>query len=399
MVGITNKDRLHTKIFHAVHRRNLLYNTCWEDPALDRIALNLSPSDRLLVITSVGCNALDYLLAGCGEVHAVDMNPIQNALLEFKRAAILGLDFEDFFSFFGEGRNPNARILYQSSIRPNLPIWAREYWDGHLHFFSGKGWRDSFYFRGTSGLIARLVSFNILNLARMRRGAEKLLSAPTLECQGKIYRQEISHKLWTPLMRWFLNRRITMTMLGVPGPQLEQITRQYPGGLHQFIKDRLEHVLTELPFRENYFWRVYLEGKYTHGNCPEYLKQSNYQAMRSSMGRLYIHTGKVTDVVRSSSKSFTRYVLLDHMDWMSHNDPAGLAEEWSVLLEKAAPKARAIFRSAGLRVDFLDSLLVSFQGKNLRLGDLLTRQESLAAELHPKDRVNTYGSFHIVDLP
>ena len=200
-------------------------------------------------------------------------------------------------------------------------------------------------------------------------------------------------------MRWFLNRRITMTMLGVPGPQLEQITRQYPGGLHQFIKDRLEHVLTELPFRENYFWRVYLEGKYTHGNCPEYLKQSNYQAMRSSMGRLYIHTGKVTDVVRSSSKSFTRYVLLDHMDWMSHNDPAGLAEEWSVLLEKAAPKARAIFRSAGLRVDFLDSLLVSFQGKNLRLGDLLTRQESLAAELHPKDRVNTYGSFHIVDLP
>ena len=61
------RERLHTRVFHAVHRNNLLYNTCWEDPALDRIALKLTSTDRLLVITSAGCNALDYLLAGCGE--------------------------------------------------------------------------------------------------------------------------------------------------------------------------------------------------------------------------------------------------------------------------------------------------------------------------------------------
>ena len=51
------RDRLHSRVFHAVHRNNLLYNTCWEDPALDRVALRLSPADRLLVITSAGCNA------------------------------------------------------------------------------------------------------------------------------------------------------------------------------------------------------------------------------------------------------------------------------------------------------------------------------------------------------
>lgn len=393
------KERLHTRVFHAVHKNNLLYNTCWEDPALDRIALNLSAKDRLLVITSAGCNALDYLLAGCGEVHAVDMNPIQNALLEFKRAAALNLDFEDFFALFGNGRAQNAKNLYQKAIRPNLGDFSRDYWDKHLNFFAGRGWRDSFYFRGTSGLIARLVSFNILNLARMRRAVEKLIAAKTIQEQEAIYRKEVSHKLWTPLMRWFLKRRFTMTMVGVPGPQLEQITRQYPGGLFQFIKDRVEQVLIRLPFRENYFWRVYLEGKYSRENCPEYLREGNFTKLRERLGDLHIHTGKVTDVVRASAKPFTRYVLLDHMDWMSHHDPRGLAEEWAALLEKAEPKARVLFRSAGLKEDFLDGLMVKYRGGYKQLGTLLTRQTALAEELHQKDRVNTYGSFHIVDLP
>ena len=82
------REKLNTRIFRAVHRRNLIYNTCWEDPALDRQALELTADDRLMVITSAGCNALDYLLAGCGEVNAVDVNPIQNALLELKTAAL-----------------------------------------------------------------------------------------------------------------------------------------------------------------------------------------------------------------------------------------------------------------------------------------------------------------------
>ena len=63
------------RVFQFVHGNNLVYNTCWEDPRLDRQTLNLTSQDRLLVITSAGCNALDYLLAGAGHVYAVDMNP------------------------------------------------------------------------------------------------------------------------------------------------------------------------------------------------------------------------------------------------------------------------------------------------------------------------------------
>ena len=79
------------RVFNTVHRNNLVYNTCWEDPRLDRVALELGPDDNVLVITSAGCNALDYALTGPNHVYAVDMNPRQNALLELKTSAIKNL--------------------------------------------------------------------------------------------------------------------------------------------------------------------------------------------------------------------------------------------------------------------------------------------------------------------
>ena len=47
------------RFFRAVHGSQLVYNQCWEDPAVDRQALRLTRDDRVLVITSAGCNALD----------------------------------------------------------------------------------------------------------------------------------------------------------------------------------------------------------------------------------------------------------------------------------------------------------------------------------------------------
>ena len=42
------------------------------------------------MLTSAGCNALDYLLDGPAEIHAVDVNFRQNALLELKAAVQIG---------------------------------------------------------------------------------------------------------------------------------------------------------------------------------------------------------------------------------------------------------------------------------------------------------------------
>lgn len=146
------------KWFGLVHGKNLVYNTCWEDPRLDRVALDLGPDDEVMVITSAGCNALDYTLCNPKRVHAVDMNPRQNALLELKVAAIRKLDYNQFFAMFGRGRLPEYQSVYWKELRPELSLTARNYWDRYIRFFAGTGWRKSFYFHGTSGMLARVVN-------------------------------------------------------------------------------------------------------------------------------------------------------------------------------------------------------------------------------------------------
>jgi S-adenosylmethionine-diacylglycerol 3-amino-3-carboxypropyl transferase len=399
MLKTTARQRLNGRIFRAVHGRNLVYNTCWEDARLDRAALDLGDKDRLLVITSAGCNALDYLLAGCGEVHAVDVNPIQNALLELKAVCIRTLDHASFFELFGQGSSPFAVQMYREAVRKEWSAVGRAYWDRHIAFFLGKGWRKSFYYRGSSGLVAKLALSNLHMIHRLREPLEQLLAARTVAEQQELYESKIRRRIWTPWLKWFMSRSLTLSLIGVPWPQRDQIVRQYPGGIARFIRDAVEAVVTKLPFHDNYFWRVYIQGHYTPECCPEYLKTENFDRLRERLPRLHIHTGTVTDVVRRSPPGWTRFVLLDHMDWMSCHNPAGLVDEWNAILEKAAAGARAIFRSAGLKVDFLDHLRVEHRGRGTELGGLLRYHPEQAAELHARDRVHTYGSFYIADLP
>lgn len=76
------------RLFRYVHGNHLVYNTCWEDPRLDREVMALGPTDEVVLITSAGCNALDYALDGPQRIHAVDLNHRQNALLELKLSGI-----------------------------------------------------------------------------------------------------------------------------------------------------------------------------------------------------------------------------------------------------------------------------------------------------------------------
>lgn len=392
------RNRIKNFIFSSVHKSNLVYNTCWEDPNVDRQALDLSAKDKLLVITSAGCNALDYLLAGCGEVHAVDVNPIQNALLELKRSCILNLEYHEFFGFFGNGQTPEAAHIYKSKLRKDLSQFARKYWDKNIRFFNGKGWRKSFYHRGTSGLLAKIILTHATTIAGLKEPIQKLLEANTIEEQTSVYEKSIKPRIWTKWLKWFLSRNFTLNLMGVPEAQKEQITRQYSGGIAQYIQDSIEFVITRLPFKENYFYRVYLEGKYGTECCPEYLREENFILLKQKINNLHIHTNTITEHLLASTGNYTKFVLLDHMDWMSNHDPEGLANEWNAILEKSAPNSQIIFRSAAIKVDYLNNLEVFYKGSKRKLGDMLDFDIALANNLHQLDRVHTYASFHIASI-
>ncbi|QDT02224.1 hypothetical protein K227x_05970 [Rubripirellula lacrimiformis] len=391
---------LGNKCFSVVHQKNLVYNTCWEDPRIDRQALDLTTKDSVLVITSAGCNALDYALQGPKDVFAVDMNPLQNALLELKMAAIRGLDHDDFFQIFGRGFHPDWESLYQKQIRPHLPQAYQSTWDRRADFFDGSTRRKSFYFRGTSGLFAWMMNGYLKRPAGLKDAIDEILNAESVQQQQQIYDDRgINDLLWSKPLRWALRRDTTLAMLGVPASQRAQLDRGYPGGIGRFIQDRIEAVFKKLPLRENYFWRVYLTGSYTPDCCPEYLTADGFDRLQSGLvDSVQTITNTVEGFLSKHHSPISRFVLLDHMDWLYDRFPDRLASEWQSILDRAAPGARILWRSAALNVDFVDPLWIRDCGKSMRMGELLRYQTQLASELHARDRVHTYGSFYIADL-
>jgi len=383
------------RVFRFVHENNLVYNTCWEDPRIDKQVLELTPEDNLLVITSAGCNALSYALTGLNHVYAVDMNPRQNALLELKMSGIRNLDYASFFQLFGNGRLTGIKGIYHAKLRGDLSPWARQYWDRRVRkFFDGK--RKSFYYCGTTGAFARLMN-TIIDRTKMRVDVHDILNAKTLDEQREIW-QRLRAKLWSRKVKFLMNRDTILSLLGVPKAQRKQIETQYEGGVVKYIQDCLDSVFGTLPIQDNYFWRLYATGSYTPECCPEYLERENFEALKGGLvNRISTHTDTVEGFLRKHNGTISRFVLLDHMDWLSFH-PTALASEWDAILSRAAEKTRLIWRSGGLRTDYIEPVSVKYHGKETTLGEILTFDMEQAKELHKLDRVHTYGCFYIADL-
>ena len=404
---ITTQDhglwhRMHHKFFIGMYQRNLLYNTCWEDPRLDREAMKLKNYSEVLVITSAGCNALDYALDGPRTIYAIDANPRQNALLDLKLAGIRSLEYEDYFELFGNGRHDRAEYLYKEALRPQLTVTAQKYWDKSWRWFAhDKRSTRSFYYHGLSGKIARLITLMMRARQELWRWICALMECRTLDEQRYIFSNYIENRVISKPMSWTLNSQMTMNMLGVPYPQRQAVKAEHSDGIVGFIRSCLRAVCMDMPFWDNYFWTVYLRGKYTPDNCPNYLKPEGFEALKNGRADcIQTHTSTLTDFLnqRKNHIDISHFVLLDHMDWMADSFPQALVEEWQAIGRCARSHAQILFRSGAKDPVFLDSCKIEGPNCTTSLREKLYFDRGLADRLHPHDRVHTYASFHIARL-
>ena len=246
-------------------------------------------------------------------------------------------------------------------------------------------------------MVARLFRAYLKTHPKLHASVAALFDSASLDDQRRIYDTHVGPRLWRPGMNWTLSRQFTMSLLGVPYPQRRQVQAQHEFGVARFIREAVEYAFRQLPVSTNYFWSVYVRGRYTPSCCPEYLKPANFDALKSGLvDRIRPHTCTVTAFLQATDERISKFVLLDHMDWMSSYYPDALAEEWAASLDRATPDARIIFRSAHARPSYLDRIRIGAERQ--RLHDRLTFQNALAQALHPLDRVHTYAGFHIADV-
>jgi S-adenosylmethionine-diacylglycerol 3-amino-3-carboxypropyl transferase len=380
-------NQLSTKTFSLIHSQNLVYNTCWEDPRCDRQLLDLQQDSKVVMITSAGCNSLDYLLDNPSEVHCIDMNPKQNALLELKMASYAGNSHSDLFEMFGQGKHHSAEDFYRSILRTQLPPYAQQYWDRNIDFFSGKGLRKSFYHHGTSGIVAWTFSKYMKLQGKIFDKVERMMNANSLEEQQEIYKQ-IEPKLFNQFMKWVMNRHLVMCMLGVPQAQQELFAQQYERGVMGYIQSCLKKVFTEIPTSDNYFWRVYINGAYSQDCCPNYLKKEYFSDIRQNLSAIQTHNSTVSDFLQKNPNEYSHYVLLDHQDWLANYFPQALEEEWRLILENSKKGTKILLRSASENVNFFPDFVKK----------RVVFEQEQTQKTHFADRVGTYASVYLGEV-
>jgi len=349
--------------------------------------LGLQSDSRVVMITSAGCNALDYLLDDPSEIHAVDVNPRQNALLQLKIALIERGDHAELFRVFGEGVRPEFSELL-GELAPRLQPYAKQFWESKHYYFEPTLANPSFYYRGAVGRVMWVLLHGLTKAKpKVRPLIERLVEAKSLDEQSAIY-DRLQAPLWNAFNSWLINQPLTMAMFGVPRPQIRLIEEKCSGGVSGYIRSKMEYVLTKLPMRDNYFWRVYAIGSYTPECCPNYLRAENLPSLQERCGRVKTHSSTVANFLKKNPGAYTHYVLLDHQDWLANHDVEGLREEWDLILDNSRSGTRILMRSASLEIDFIPPAV----RERLRFFPELT------GCLHLQDRAGTYGSTILAEV-
>lgn len=386
------------KLF-AVWFDAFVYNQIWEDPRVDRQALELKGDSRILTISSGGCNALNYLLENPQSVTAVDLNRQHIYLLELKIAALEFLPgYEGFFEFFGFGKSDHAVADYQTFIAPRLNENARRFWESktfsgaitnrrRIDFFSGKG----LYAHSRSG---RFLKFFQRFAHLLGTRPEKVLEAKTPREQLELYERHIAPFFDSPPIKIIGKLPVTMFGLGIPPQQYDELKKNLAAGenIIDLYKKRVKRLAVDFPIDENYFaWQAFASCYDTKNlrAIPDYLKRENYEKLRAAGGKIETKIGSVTDEIKNQPKNtFNRFVFLDAQDWMNRN---AIIELWQAVADFGAQNSRIIFRTAGA-----NSPIETHLPKDLR--EKFVYEKDLSEHLFKQDRSSIYGGFHLYIL-
>jgi len=347
----------------------LIFTQNWEDPESDRKALQISPRDAIMTITSGGCNTLEFLCYDPEIIYAIDINPSQSFLLEMKIAAMKTLNYDQFIEFLGLQPSDNRIEQYQN-IRKYLSEEAAQFWDHHLKIIA-KG----FLIRGRYENFVKYVG-KLIQFIQGRKRVRGLLSKENLDRQKEFY-----DKFWdTRRTRLIFNLFFNKYILARKGLKADYF--HFDDGSASFAESffkKFSHAARNIPIDSNYFLQLYLMGEYrTLLEAPRYLQIEHYEMIKSRVNRIHIVTDDAKKWLMSMPEfSIDCFSLSNICELMSLEDSGILFNE--------------VFRSSrnGGRICFRN-LMIPREVPN-KLQDKIIIDKELSKELMELDRSFVYS--------
>ncbi|KAL9000401.1 MAG: hypothetical protein Q9169_000918 [Polycauliona sp. 2 TL-2023] len=391
---------------HTQFNGDYLYSFAWEDPRVDQRLLQINDNDTILCLTSGGDNLLEYLVtANPRRIHAVDLNPNQNHLLELKVAAFRALPYCDVWKMFGEGHHPDFRRLLLDKLSPHMSSQAFQFWAKHVNRFTSSA---SFYDYGGSGYAIRLVR-SLAWLFGLRQEILNLCTCKTRNEQREIW-SRIRPMILSRTLHWALvgTEWFLWKAAGVPAAQrqliirdamdlpcqetskLEKVSDTTGEAMWDYIVNTLDPVAQNtLLSDENYHYLLTLTGRYTRRCHPLYLGPKAHRKLSQphAFSGLRIHTDEINEIIqRFKPGTLTIAIIMDSMDWFDPNSAAANIQVCA-LNRALKSKGRVLLRSAGLKPWYV----TVFENHGFSTKRVAARLPGMCV-----DRVNMYASTWIM---
>jgi S-adenosylmethionine-diacylglycerol 3-amino-3-carboxypropyl transferase len=350
------------------------YANCWEDAEALLEGLGDCAEGRLLSIASGGDNSLALLTRSPELVVAVDLSPVQIALVDLKRQAIAALEYHELMGFLGfEDASPDVRSGTYRSLRDRLMSDSRAYWDRNLETI-GSGVIHAGKFERYFALFRR----RILPLVHSRSTTLKLLEDSTPEERRTFYDTRWDTWRWRLLFRLFFSRRV-MGLLG----RDPEFFRYVEGSVAERILGRVEHALTELPPAGNPYLHYILTGRFGPA-LPLYLRPVSYPIVRANLERLELHAGSTDDAIRRHGGRFTGMNLSDIFEYMDEPTFDAVAGK---LVGATSPGGRLVYWN-----------MLAPRSIASRISMHVRRLNALSDRLHENDRAFFYSALHVDEV-
>ena len=260
----------------------IYYSQCWEDPYVLLDGLEIDSSDRILSITSGGCNSLALLLRDPMEVVALDMNPAQNNFFELKVAAIKHLPYEKMLAFMGVNPSRNRRRMFEV-LETHLSGGAKAWWRSNVRLLD-----DGLIHVGQLERYFRFFSAFVLPFIHSKKMVLFLFKEKTQKQQRDFYAKSWNTWRWRFFVKIFFSRALASRA----GRNKNLFRFVDDSNITDLYLNKVENAICNEPWN-NYFLRYIFTGGYDERYLPPYLVEKNVEIIKNRLDRLKIASADI----------------------------------------------------------------------------------------------------------
>lgn len=349
-----------------------LYSISWEDARADKPILDIRSNDKVLTLTGGGDNVFNMVLDNAARVTCTDINPAQFHLMELKLQTLRHAERHDtLWKLFGEGRYARFENYLMDLYNKHLPSDTFDFWYRKRSYFV-----NGLYFEGSMGKAVSFVRRTGLGpVLTNNRENNRTWWFPVLLCFARLCVATICYAFANSMM-W--------AVFGTPRKQIDMITKERR--LFEHVDKSLSNVFKHTDIKhDNHYYHLVLNGRFSKTNCPDYLKECNFDILKK-------HAHRVVDNRNESFVNvlgqgiYDKIVMMDHLDWTDEAYVRTLCDTMRYHM-RYSPHSRAILRSASLNPWYIP-VFESHGFAATRVSNHLDNPLM--------DRVNTYASFWVI---